>query len=219
MTGCFAFEVTFSVSGSTDISAGRQGESAMAFWAVKKVDIMTLTFFCLVAATSAVFSGCEGADVSEFRRLVRQSNCVSADSIYSDIYSDYEKNEVSARLKYQDKVTRVCGVVSEIKLSLLNEPIVVLKVLGYRGDRQVRIRGIDNASAANLSKGSFAVFECNSINEILHNDGWLTCRIVPVQSVSSEALSDTEVSTPNDGMPNNAMAFAGKYPEFRGQYI
>lgn len=179
----------------------------MVHLATKKFDGRKLTLLCLLAAT-AVLQACGGSSESEFEQIVRQSNCVTADQVYSD----YQNNEVAAQQKYQGNVTRICGIVDEIELNLFNEPLISLRasLLG-----SVSIGDIDTASAANISKGSVAVFECNKINELLGIPVLMECRIVPTQNMQNEAAPAAEVSTPNGGMPNNAMAYAGKYPSER----
>ncbi len=176
----------------------------MTHSAKQKFDIRNLVVSCLVAM-AAVLSGCGEKPESEFQQIVRQSNCVTA----KQVYSDYQNNEVAAQQKYQGKVNRICGIVEEIELNLMDEPTISLRgsFLGSVG-----IGGVDTSSAARLSKGSVAVFECKEINELLGTPILTECRMVPTLNVPTEAVSDTEVSNSNDGMPNNAMAFAGKYP-------
>lgn len=166
----------------------------MVHFATKTVDIRKLALPCWLA-TTAVLSGCGDSSESKFDQTVRQSNCVTADQVYTD----YQKNEVSAQQKYQDRVTRICGVVDEIELNLLNEPVISL---GTSGWGVVSIGGIDTGSAANMSKGSFVVFECSAINELLGNPVLTDCRIAtslnmqnevesaPGQTVTNEPSSD-----------------------------
>ena len=170
----------------------------MVHLATQKFDIKKLALSYLVAAT-AVLSGCGGSSESEFEQIVRQSNCVTADQVYSD----YQNNEVAAQQKYQGNVTRICGVIDEIELNLFNEPLISLRasLLG-----SVSIGGVDTASAANISKGSVAVFECNKINELLGIPVLMECRIVPTQNMQNEATSASEVSTPNGGDAVDASA-------------
>ena len=162
----------------------------MVHLATKKFDIRKLVFSCLLAAT-AVLSGCGGSSESEFEQIVRQSNCVTADQVYSD----YQNNEVAAQQKYQGRVNRICGVVDEIELNLFNQPVISLdaSLLG-----SVSIEGVDTASAANISKGSAAVFECNKINELLGNPVLAECSIVPIQNLQNEAQSGSGQLTPRN---------------------
>jgi hypothetical protein len=166
----------------------------MVHLATKKFDGRKLTLLCLLAATAAL-SGCGGSSESEFEQIVRQSNCVTADQVYAD----YQNNEVAAQQRYQGNVNRICGIVDEIELNLFNEPLISLRasLLG-----SVSIGGIDTTSAANISKGSVAVFECNKINELLGIPVLMECRVVPTQNMQNEATSDPEASTPNGSLPN-----------------
>ncbi len=146
---------------------------------------------------AAVLSGCGEKPESEFQQIVRQSNCVTA----KQVYIDYQNNEVAAQQKYQGKLNRICGIVEEIELNLMDEPTISLRgsFLGSVG-----IGGVDTASAARLSKGSVAVFECNEINELLGTPILTECRMVPTQNVTTEAVSDAEVPTQNAGLDDGA---------------
>ena len=170
------------------MSAAR--ESAMVHSTTQKFDIRKLVLSCLLAAT-AVLSGCGGSSESQFEQIVRQSNCVTADQVYSD----YQNNEVAAQQKYQGRVNRICGIVDEIELNLFNEPLISLDAPRWG---TVSIGGIDTASAANISKGSVAVFECNKINELLGIPVLMECRIVPIQNMPNEAASASEQTVPNE---------------------
>lgn len=162
----------------------------MTHSATHKFDIRNLVVSCLVAV-AAVLSGCGEKSESEFQQIVRQSNCVTA----KQVYSDYQKNEVAAQQKYQGKVIRICGIVEEIELNFIDEPTISLRgsFLGSVG-----IGGVDTASAARLSKGSVAVFECNEINELLGTPVLTECRIVPTLNVSTEAVSDSGRAVPDE---------------------
>jgi hypothetical protein len=157
--------------------------------ATKNFDIRKLVFSCLLA-TTAVLSGCGGSSESEFEQIVRQSNCVTADQVYSD----YQNNEVAAQQKYEGRINRICGVVDEIELNLFNQPVISLdaSLLG-----SVSIEGIDTASAANISKGSVAVFECNKINELLGNPVLTECSIVPIRNEVTQQQSTIETAVLN----------------------
>ena len=140
---------------------------------------------------AAVLSGCGEKPESEFQQIVRQSKCVTA----KQVYSDYQINEVAAQQKYQGKVNRICGIVEEIELNLMDEPTISLRgsFLGSVG-----IGGVDTTSAARLSKGLVAVFECNEINEFLGTPVLTECRMVPTLNVPTEAVSDSGRAVPNE---------------------
>ncbi|MCX6157070.1 MAG: hypothetical protein NTY74_03720 [Ignavibacteriae bacterium] len=70
----------------------------------------------------------------------------------SQLYSDYDANEVSADNKYKGKILKVSGTVGEIRKDFTNDIIVELKV----GDIFKKIDctfGKEATETANLSKG------------------------------------------------------------------
>lgn len=141
--------------------------------------LVILMAFCLQA--------CGGASSeSEFERLVRETGCTTA----SQVYRDYQRNEVAAQQKYQGRVNRVCGIVDEIELNIINKPVISLKASGWG---VVSIGGIDPASAAQMSKGSPAVFECSGINELLGNPVLTEC----VSLTNLGGGADTTIPVPN----------------------
>ncbi len=163
----------------------------MTHWATKKLDIRKLSFSCLVTAI-AVLSGCGGASSgSEFQQFSIQSNCVTADQFYID----YQNNEVAAQQKYKGNVNRICGIVDGIELNLLNNPVISLHASLFG---VVNIGGVDTESAANISKGSFAVFECSEINELLGTPVLTECTIVPGRNIPNEAQSDSKQTIQNE---------------------
>lgn len=124
-------------------------------------------------------SGCGKSSKSDFQQFVQQQNCITA----TEIYRDYQRNEVAAQQRYASQINRVCGVVSDIELNWLDEPLISLETPGWG---YVSIGGVDTASAASMSKGGFAVFECGAINEVLGDPVLTDCRAAHI-SISYDA--------------------------------
>lgn len=115
---------------------------------------------------------CSGtSSETEFERLVRETGCTTADKVYRD----YQRNEVAAQEKYQGRVNRICGIVDEIELNFLNRPVISLEASGWG---VVSIGGVDSGTAARMSKGSLALFECGGINELLGNPVLTECSVL-----------------------------------------
>lgn len=130
--------------------------------------IEVVAFLSLLLA-GLPLAGCGNPSGSEFQKFVQQQNCVTADQIYRD----YQRNEVAAQQRYAGQINRVCGIINDIELNWLDEPLISLEApaWGY-----VSIGGVDTASAASMARGSFAVFECGAINEVLGDPVLTGCR-------------------------------------------
>lgn len=172
--------------------------------AIKYLEINTLVSSCFALAATAMLSGCGAPSESNFEALVRQSQCTTADQVYAD----YQNNEVAAQQKYQGSVNRVCGIIEEIELNFLDRPVISLRVSGLGA---LSIGGIDAGSAANLSKGSFAVFECAGINELLGNPVLYQCRMASAPGVSTDSSKATPATSPQQLPAQTSYSFlAGK---------
>ena len=156
---------------------------AMSQWYQSMFQIRALAFLSLLFGGLSL-SGCGKPSETDFNLFVQQQNCVTADQIYRD----YQRNEVAAQQRYSGQINRVCGVINEIELNWLNEPLISLDASGWG---YVSIGGLDTASAARMTKGSFAVFECEAINELLGDPVLTDCKVAHAH-ISNAATSRSD---------------------------
>lgn len=82
----------------------------------------------------------------------------------SQLYAEYEANEISADEKYKGKTLEVSGIVDGIAKDILNSSYVILKTSNIIGRIQCYIEDSEQSKAAALQKGQ-------KITVIGRNDG------------------------------------------------
>jgi hypothetical protein len=87
----------------------------------------------------------------------------------AQLYSDYEANEVSADLKYKDKVLSVSGTVDDISKDFGDDIYVTLTGKEFGGDIQCYFSKDHEKEAAQLKKGQQITIKGNCEGKVVIN--------------------------------------------------
>lgn len=83
-----------------------------------------------------------------------------------ELFSAYEANEASAKMKYGDKSLLVSGKIADITLDFMDNPVIGLKTGNQFMSAQASLIEADQPKAADLSKGQDIKLLCGEVTEV-----------------------------------------------------
>lgn len=149
---------------------------------------------------SGLLSGCGKSSEAEFQKFVQQQNCITT----AEIVRSFETIKERTNTLFS-QFNRVCGIVSDINLTY-DAPFIALEAPGWKGI--VQVGDVDKASAASMSKGDFAVFECGAISTAYSYPFLLGCRGAYISISHDASQSEPPVGdwVAGDRQPSNFKA-------------